>query len=150
MAKFTFRMATLLRLREAARDQRRAELAQAYRADELLQEQQQHAAREFEGLRDLQRRTAGPGRVNVDWLIESQRYELALRAQQRQLQRQRDALAGEIERRRLALVEANREVRSLELLRERQLEAHRHEESRRDIKRLDEIAQQRAIRAEAW
>ena len=32
MAKFKFRLATLLRLREAARDERRAQLAQAYRA----------------------------------------------------------------------------------------------------------------------
>jgi flagellar biosynthesis chaperone FliJ len=32
----------------------------------------------------------------------------------------------------------------LEKLREHQLERHREEENRRDIKRLDEIAQQRA------
>ena len=36
MGKFKFRLATLLRLREATRDERRAELAQAYRADEII------------------------------------------------------------------------------------------------------------------
>ena len=38
MTKFKFRLATLLKLREAARDERRGQLAQAYQADEIIAE----------------------------------------------------------------------------------------------------------------
>jgi flagellar protein FliJ len=57
---------------------------------------------------------------------------------------QRKQLAVEIERRREALLAANREVRVLEKLRDHQMERYREEENRRDIKRLDEVAGQRA------
>ena len=55
-------------------------------------------------------------------------------------------MAAEIERRRQALVEADREVRVLEKLRERQLEQHRREEELRETKRLDEVVTQQAFR----
>ena len=142
-------MATLLRLREAARDGRRAELAEAYRVEELLAQQERQIEQELMWLREQQRRSASPGVINVDRIMDSQRYELTLKAQQKQLTRQRAAVTEEIERRRLALVEANRDVRTLELLREHQIEKHRQDENRRDIKRLDEVAQQRALRREA-
>ncbi len=55
-------------------------------------------------------------------------------------------MATEIERRRQALVEADREVRVLEKLRERQAEQHRREEDLQEAKRLDEVAAQQAFR----
>jgi flagellar protein FliJ len=99
---------------------------------------------ELGDISDRCRKAVGPGAVNIDLLIESQRYEVMLRAYEKQTLAQRERLAAEIERRREALLAANREVRVLEKLREHQLERHRGEENRRDIKRLDEIAQQRA------
>jgi len=57
MSKFKFRMATLLRLRETTRDQRRGELAEAYRVDEVLQRQLQQIEGELTALR-LQCRSA--------------------------------------------------------------------------------------------
>ena len=80
-------------------------------------------------------------------LIESQRYEVTLRIYEKQTLEQRKRLAVEIERRREALLAANREVRVLEKLREHQIERHREEENRRDVKRLDEVAGQRAAAA---
>jgi len=47
MGRFKFRLATLLRLRELARDERRAQLAQACRAQELLDEQRRRLAEEL-------------------------------------------------------------------------------------------------------
>ena len=73
-----------------------------------------------------------------------QRYEVTLRAYEKQALEQRKRVAAEIERRREALLAANRDVRVLEKLREHQLQRHRDDENRRDIKRLDEIAGQRA------
>jgi flagellar protein FliJ len=144
MPRFQFRLATLLKLREATRDGRRAELAEAYRADDILGERLEQLHGELGDLMAECRKAAGPGAVNIDRLIESQRYEIALRVYEKQLLEQRRRLAAEIERRRAALIEADREVRVLEKLREHQLERARDEENRRDIKRLDEIAQQRA------
>jgi flagellar protein FliJ len=144
MAKFKFRLTTLLKLREATRDERRAELAEAYRADDILVERLRQIHDELKGIGEACRKAIGPGAVNVDLLIESQRYEVLLRSYEKQTLQQRELLAQEIERRREALLVANREVRVLEKLREHQLEQHREEENRRDIKRLDEIAGQRA------
>ena len=146
MAKFRFRLATLLKLREATRDERRAELAQAYQADALLEQQQDRLQRELAGLVLQSRKVAGPGTLDVDQLLQTQRYELFLRARQSQLADQRGTVAEEIERRRQILVEADREVRVLEKLRQRQLERHREEEGRREMKILDEVAGLRALR----
>lgn len=141
MAKFRFRLATLLRLRQALRDQRREALAEAYRVDELLAVQWARLQQEIDALGAECRRAAGPGTVNVDRLLEAQRYELALKTRQRQLQDQRRQVAEQIEHRRAALAEADRQVRVLEKLRQRQAARHQYEENRREIKLLDEVAQ---------
>ena len=146
MVHFKFRLATLLRLREAARDQRRVELAEAYRVDEVLRQRLELVRDELDRLRELCRRAAAPGHLDVARLVESQRYELTLKSQQRELQRQLEAVGAEIQRRRLALVEASREVRVLENLREKQAVRHRQEENRQEIKRLDEVSQRRVAR----
>ncbi len=146
MAKFKFRLATLLRLREAARDERRAELAQAYRADEILQEQRTRLAADLRELERHIRRVSAPGQLDVDRLLEARRYELVLRSQQQQAGQQHEALQAEIERRRRAVVDANREVRVLEKLRQRQYERHSQEESRQEVKRMDEAAGRTRVR----
>ena len=148
MARFKFRMATLLKLREAARDERRAELAQAYRADDVLSEQLQQVQAELSALEERCRKAAGPGTIDIDRLIEAQRYEIILKVQQGNLNEQRGRLAAEIERRRVALLAANREVRILEKLREHQIEQHNQAENRLEIKRLDEVARLQAVAAE--
>lgn len=146
MAKFKFRLATLLRLREATRDERRAELAEAYRADDLLREHLDRVGRELSWLQAQCRKVAGPGTVDVDRLVEAQRYEVTLRAQQGQLAGQREAVSAEIDRRRQTLLHADRDVRLLEKLREKQARRHHQEENRREIKELDEVAGQRTTR----
>jgi flagellar FliJ protein len=144
--QFRFRLATLLRIREATRDERRSALAEAYRVDEVLSQQIRRVGQELEQLLAQRRQAAGPGEVQVDRLVNAQRYELTLRQNERQVQRQREAVAAEIERRRQALIEADREVRVLEKLREKQADAHRQEEDRREARRLDEVGQQQAMR----
>jgi len=141
-------LATLLKLREAVRDERRAELAQAYRADDVLNKLLEQTRTELNSLEDQCRKAAGPGTIDIDRLIEVQRYEIILKLQQRHLNEQRGRLAAEIERRRVALLAANREVRILEKLRERQLEQYQQAENRLDVKRLDEIARLQTAAAE--
>jgi flagellar FliJ protein len=148
MAKFLFRLATLLRLREVARDERRAALAEAYRAEDMLRQHQELLAGEMSGLKGSCRQAVGPGAVDVDKLLAAQRYEIALRAQQMQLARQQEMIAAEIERRRETLVQANRDVRVLEKLRQRQAERHRDESAHREIRELDEVAGRQSLREE--
>jgi flagellar export protein FliJ len=149
MARFKFRLATLLRLREAARDERRAQLAEAYRADEILAHERSRLARELRELERQTRQASAPGQIDVDRLLETRRYEMALQSQGLQLAQKHEAVQLEIERRREALADANREVRVLETLRQKQLDHHRHEESRREIKTLDETATRRAAKNDA-
>jgi flagellar FliJ protein len=143
MAKFKFRLATLLRLREFARDERRTQLARAYQADEIVAQQERRLTQDLGELETRSREAARPGPLDVDQLLETRRYELILTAQKQHVRQQRRALAAEIEKRRRALVEADREVRVLEELREKQLLRHRGNENRLEIKQLDEVAQQR-------
>src|SRR5262245_42876599 len=103
---FHFRLETLLRLRLAERDQRRAELAKALRAEELLRaEQQALESRQAEAARQT-RILKSPGAADVDALLQSHRYEVVLAAQHRQLASQMTQVEAETQRRRLVLVEA--------------------------------------------
>lgn len=140
MRTFHFRLATLLRMHEAARDQRRAELAEAFRAEEMLRARLAELQADLANLKADCRRRAQPGVVEIDRLIDSQRYEFLLLAQCETLKQQATTLAAEIERRRDALMAADREVRTLEKLREKQRQEHRHQEERLEVKLLDEVA----------
>jgi flagellar export protein FliJ len=140
MSKFKFRLETLLKLRGAVRDERRAELAQAYQAEEILSRRRREIEQEIRQLGEESRAAAGPGQVSVDWLLDARRYELVLRSHEQLTRQQEQALAAEIERRRRALVDANRDVRVLETLRERQKDRHRREAARLENKDLDEAA----------
>jgi flagellar export protein FliJ len=140
MTKFHFRMATLLRLRETARDERRVQLAEVQRTDAELHGRLTRLDIEREQLQADCRTAAGPGAVDVARLVEAQQYALALRAQEVELQRQRQALATEIDRRRQALLESDRDVQTLEKLRQHQSQAHRQEQDRQEGKQLDEAA----------
>ena len=128
-----------MRLRETTRDECRTELAQAYRADEIVEHEQERLAAELTKLEGENRIAASPGQLDVDRLLETRRYCLVLNAQREHTARERAAIAQEIERRRRKLVEANRQVRVLEELRDRQQNRHRDNENRLEIKALDEV-----------
>jgi len=136
--RFQFRLQTLLRLREAARDERREQLAEVMRIDDALRKQ----LAELEGLqseaRALQR--LGVGRVDVDRLLEAQRYEAVVALEILHVERQRAAVAEEMNKRREALVEADREFKVLEKLREKRLQEHGVEVLAQEMKVLDEVA----------
>ena len=137
---FHFRLETLLRLRIAERDERRADLAKALRAEELLRAEEQRLQAEQASLAEHERKLKAPGAANIDALLHAHRYELVLVAQSRQLATQMAQVAAETERRRQALVEADRQVRVLEKLRERQAAAFKIREERQEAKRYDEMA----------
>ena len=140
MAQFRFRLATLLRLREAARDEKRAHLAEAYRAEEVVHTRLSELKAEIDSLKQRYVQGISPGAVNVDALVDTQRYEFIVRAEQTVIQGQLQALRDEVEKRREALVQADRDVRVLEKLRDAQLERFQAEEAAAEVKTLDEVA----------
>lgn len=142
MTTFHFRLATLLQLRESVRDERRLQLAEAQRTDIELQGQLERLHAQQERILSDCRRAGGPGEVDVPRLVTAHRCSAALRSQAAELERRRQDLAGEIGRRRETLLEADRDVRTLEKLRETQLQAYRQDESRQQAKQLDEVALQ--------
>jgi flagellar export protein FliJ len=151
MSTFRFRLQTVLRLRSAARDERRAELGRALRAAEVLREQQAKVAADLAdnqvAIRDFMiRQAASSGGVNVDRLLNANRHSLVLKAQASQLAQQQKQIATEISRRQAALVEADRDVRVLEKLQERGQHEHELHELAIEQRDLDEIAIMRAFR----
>lgn len=137
---FHFRLQTLLRLRLAERDQRRAELAKAIRAEEMLHGEVREVEQEQRETQERSQLLKSPGAADVDALLQTHRYEIVLVARHRQLATQIAQVEAETERRRLALIEADRNVRVLEKLRERQSGAFYKEAERRETKQLDEMA----------
>ncbi len=140
MSQFEFRLQSLLKLRLAERQQRRAELAEAHRAQALLTARREAIRQEIGDMRKRSLAAAAPGRIRMERLVAAQRYHLVLREKLEALSQQQSRLDAEIERRRVTLVEADRQVRVLEKLRDRHLEAHRTGELRREVKTLDEVA----------
>src|SRR5215469_13105120 len=132
MARFQFRLATLLRLRELARDERRAQLAEGLRLADQIRARHDEISSVLESTRKLQ--SPAPGPVDVDGLLNATRYELVLRAELRQFEVQAATIAAEIEKRRQALVAADRDVRSLELLRDAQQQRHLAKEEQQSRK----------------
>ncbi len=143
MKPYKFRLATVQRLREAHRDTQRMRLVEAQQAADLLNEQRQMVAQEIEGQQLFQRELVAKPRLDVGLLSEAQRYELLLRSQQTSLAEQANTIATEVERRRLSLAEAERDVKTLEKLDERQREQHRYMADRAETKLMDELAMQR-------
>ena len=140
MPRFRFRLQTLRRLREIHRDEQRARLATAYEAERILAEQREQVALEIVGLGEARRRLMQQSALDVNQLLSSQRYQLTLEAHSRTLAEQAEKLAAEVERRRQAVVEADREVRILDKLEERQRRQHRDAAARAEAKTLDEVA----------
>jgi flagellar FliJ protein len=152
MEPFRFRLATVLRLRSAVRDERRTELGRALRAAEVLREQQDKVTRELaenqDSARKLMQRQASSGDgVSVDALLHTHRHALVLKAQLTQLAKQQQQIAAEIAKRQAALVEADRDVRVLEKLQEKQQAEYESRALAVEQRELDEIAVLRAFRA---
>jgi flagellar FliJ protein len=139
MATFRFRLETLLKMRRDERDVQRQQYAKALEAQRILHDQIVQVQQELQETQQVLRTSSAPGAVDVDRLLRAHRYELLLQAQHQQLEQQAQRVAQEVERRRSNLLQADREVRLLEKLKERQFETFQHNEQRRQQKILDEI-----------
>jgi flagellar protein FliJ len=137
MAKFTFSLDSVLRWRVAQRDECRQAVAVAMR---LAQQAQDRVTACDEELQQLSRHTGSAGTINIGQRIASDQYAAGLRRQRQRLIDELAARTTELESRRAALVDADREVRTLERLRERQVETFEIDERRREQRGMDELS----------
>ena len=147
MASFQFRLATLLKLRENERRQRQIELGQAMEAERIMLQRAENIAEEIAAAKSSARAASSPGAVSVDTLLELQRYSLQMRAQARLVAEQISQVRTEVERRRQVLVEADRQVRTLEKLRDKQAASFQFELQRVEQRHLDEVGQKKVNQA---
>jgi flagellar export protein FliJ len=138
MRRFQFRLASVARLREAVRDERRAQLADALGVQNTLEEKIRGVERELLEARRLH--TAPTGRVDVDRLLNAERYELVLQAEKQNLAAQLVKVAAEVAKRREARVIADKDVKALEKLYAGQHEDWRQQNDREAMREMDEVA----------
>ncbi len=131
-----------MKLRELERDQRRARLTEAEQAGAILDQQQEELAQLEQQVHQSRREAATPSGLDVTRLLSAGRYQLLLEAQGRTVEDQRKLLQQELEKRRGAVVEANRNVKTLRKLNEREEQVRREQDQRREVRQLDELATQ--------
>ncbi|MBM4004085.1 MAG: flagellar export protein FliJ [Planctomycetes bacterium] len=143
MSRFQFRLATLLKIRESDRDERRLRLAEALEAQRILHERIEELRREKGEISRESRAAIEPGQLDIDRVLRVSRYELLLEAQIDHLTKRDEQLREQIELRRDALVEADREVKILEKLRQRRREEFKTQERNLEQKAMDELGRHR-------
>ena len=139
MPKFVFTLATVLRVRESQRDQRRSELADSQRAMQQLEDRRQALLDERTTLDSEFRSSTRPGSLNADALCSAATYGASLILQVGAVEQEIAAAALRIEERREALLAADRDVRGLQKLRESQHARYLGRERSIEAILLDEI-----------
>jgi flagellar export protein FliJ len=135
MAKF--RLATLLKLRERDRDLAAKSVQEVRMAIEKLNERQREideANRSMEGFR----KEASHGSINLNQILDAQRYQMVLSAQSAQIAEHQGVLKQELERRQLTLVQCQQAVKSLEKLRDQRDQVAQVHALAKQQERLDE------------
>ena len=144
--RFVFRLDPLLKLRKACeKDQQRVVADGVRRVQQCLRELADLQSAQANALVDA-RRMRRQARIDVRWAVQENRWRACLG---RRIEPKEDELRG-LERalaeKREELVRRSRDVKVLENLRQRRLDAHRRELERTERVELDELATQVFLR----
>ena len=143
---FKFRLTPILKIRENVRRERQAELVKAQEAEVIVLEKIAEIKQKRVDLKDAVRSKIQEKKINVDFMITSRRHEAFLIAQQTQIEEKLEILRKEIEKRREALLEADKEVQVMEKLRDKQKEQYETQQRAMETVLMDEIGSQKAAR----
>ena len=146
MKAFQFRLQTLQRLREQTRDVAQRDLASALLQQTELQQHTDVLQGELQGLENHMRSAVKRTKLDVDRVMDGHRHQLSLQAKLAQLGKAMAEAKAEVQRCREKLTEADREVKVLEKLHERQLAEHARQQAQHEAKQLDEVASTRVAR----
>ena len=140
---FTFRLDPLISIRDNVLKEKQALLAQAYEARQIKEEERVELQRNIEGNLQAAREMMQSGKIDVGFLLGVRRHEMFLLHQHSEVVQQIALIEEEIERRRNAVVEANKELKIIEKLKEKKHEKYLAEEKRKETIQMDEIAGRR-------
>lgn len=135
---FEFRLKSVLKLREAAQQERQQELAQIIQVENLLKDQHEQLVQQLEEI-EAELRSAQQQAINVDSLIALRRNINDARGAIRQVEAQQGEIAQELERRQVKLALANQEVQVMEKLEQKQREEHQQRLQAQEQMQLDEF-----------
>jgi len=147
MRPFHFRLKPLQRLREQTRDAAQRDLAEARARAAQLQRQEADLKNELQGLEEHMRGAVNKNELDIDRVMDGHRHQLSLQARLAELDKAMTEARQQVEECRTKLVAADRQVKVLEKLHERQLAAHQRRMAQAEAKQLDEIANVRAARS---
>lgn len=139
MANFIFRLQSVLKLKERERDRAAEAVEQAAAAKNMLLNQIDDLQSESEQQNPV-REHASVGMVNVQRLVEAQRFQLFISQQIAALEANVAAIEKELELRRNKLIKCEQSLRVLEKLRDRKLAAWNTSQLQKQQARLDEWA----------
>jgi flagellar FliJ protein len=138
---FSFRLEPLITIRDNALKERQRELANANNVRRALEKDLQDIDTQLtDGMADVRIRIQAGQMINVNDLIGYRRQEMFLRFEQNKLIEQIENVDKEIEKCRTALIKANKELKIVEKLKEKQYERYQSEEEKAEAKFMDEIA----------
>lgn len=146
MRGFRFRLKALQRIREESRKIAQRKLAGAMQQRNTLVAEGQEVQTELQGLEDQMRQLVAKQQLNIDVVLNGHRHRTSLQGKLSQLDKAIAKANDEVSRCRAKLVEADRDVKVLEKLHERQLAEHNQKIAAHEAKLLDEAALVRANR----
>ena len=143
---FTFRLDPLISIRDNFLKEKQAALAQVYEIRRIVEEKRLEIEKNIEANLQSAREMLHSGTVNVNFLLGLRQHDAFLVTQREENLRHIALLEEEIERRRNAVIEANKELKIIEKLKEKKHEEYLAEERRKETREMDEIA---GVRREA-
>jgi len=145
MSKFRFKFQTLLAHHRRVEDQRQRDLAQQLRTRMILQDQ----IRDMQDtIRDSKQSMADGlvGKVDLNRVGQFARYSGHAAQRARQIVIKLAALEKKVEEARQTLLEATKQRKALELLRDKHEAKWQYEQNRKETNELDELASTRYAR----
>ena len=140
MGQFTFRLQTLMRVRQSRRDRHRVRLAEAVEVEQGVARRLEELALQRHALQVECREAAGPGILDLERLVERRQHERLVTEEIKQLEIQQAESARRSRRQSAVLVAAQRELRSLERLEQHQQAKYELQHKRQETRVLDEMA----------
>jgi flagellar FliJ protein len=140
---FTFRLEPLISIRDNVLKQKQAELAKAYEARRIIEETKSKIEKNIEDNLQSAREMQQSRQIDVKFLFATRQHEIFLFAQLEEIRRHIRMIEEEIEVRRNAVIEANKELKIIEKLKKKKHEKYLAEENRKETIQMDEIASRR-------
>lgn len=142
MARFIFRLEALLRQRRLIEEQRQTEMAAAQREVTRIETELRRINESRESVAAQMRSNHLVGRLNLSLIAAHRRFGTSLARQIAALNAERVQHQATLDAARLALVEAARERKTVEKLKEQQFARWQEDQARRELADSDEVGMQ--------